>query len=94
MKKLFVLLAIGLALSCESDSTPPVLPPVEAEPKPVAAPMPAPATTAAPIVVLGDGCDYMQYKSTLYCGHKYTHHTYQSYFLTHSGKCRNHEKKH
>lgn len=79
MKKilLFILASLSLA-SCDDDSnTVDVLDPVEMTPN----------------TILIDGCEYIQYKSTLYCGHQYTHHEYQTYFLTHSGKCKNHETK-
>jgi hypothetical protein len=44
-------------------------------------------------VIVIDGCEYLQYKSTLYCGHQYTHHTYAANFLTHKGNCKNHPSK-
>ena len=42
--------------------------------------------------VMIDGCEYIEYKSTLYCGHQYTHHEYKATFLTHKGHCKNHEQ--
>ncbi len=38
-----------------------------------------------------DGCEYLQYQTTLYCGHQYTHHKYLGNFLAHKGNCKNHK---
>ncbi len=41
-------------------------------------------------VVVIDGCEYIEYKATFYCGHQYNHHEYKSNLLTHKGNCKNH----
>ena len=42
-------------------------------------------------IMVIDGCEYIQYQTTLYCGHQYTHHKYLGNFLTHKGNCKNHK---
>ncbi len=38
-----------------------------------------------------EGCEYLQYDAQMYCGHQYTHHTYNARLLTHKGNCKNHK---
>lgn len=43
-------------------------------------------------VVVIDGCEYIEYQSTFYCGHQYNHHEYKASLLTHKGNCKNHSE--
>lgn len=86
MKNVLLILSLVFLLSCEESSEQTVLDPVE-----VTSPRTLPQPTTMPLTIVIEGCEYIQYKSTLFCGHQYTHHTYQAYFLTHSGKCKSHE---
>lgn len=43
--------------------------------------------------VVIDGCEYLEYKSTFFCGHQYTHHEYTTTLLTHKGNCKNHDEQ-
>jgi hypothetical protein len=44
-------------------------------------------------VVVIDDCEYIEYKSTFYCGHQYSHHEYRAALLTHKGNCKNHDEQ-
>lgn len=35
-----------------------------------------------------EGCEYLQYDAEMYCGHQYTHHTYNARLITHKGNCK------
>lgn len=50
-----------------------------------------PRVSGSERVVVIDGCEYIEYQSTFYCGHQYNHHEYKASLLTHKGNCKNHK---